>query len=80
MEKQKTERISVRLTRAKIDVIKKGADGFGMSVSAFGGMLMWMGYKLWQRQVNPEEIFTPDQWAKIGEAMGQLEENGENDG
>ena len=66
----KTEKIYVRLPQDRLESIKLLAQEIGMPYTQFAGLLLWMGYKTYERNVNPERAFTPEQWAQMAKAMG----------
>ncbi|MDV7393914.1 hypothetical protein RZS08_21220 [Arthrospira platensis SPKY1] len=69
-DKPKAGRMGVRMPENRIEIMKRAAEEAGISYTQFFGMCAWMGYKSYQRQVNPEELFTVEQlveMAKIAE-------------
>lgn len=62
----KTQKLYVRLPAERVTDIKALADEIGMVYTQFGGMCLWMGYKAYLRQVNPEKILSMDQLAQLG--------------
>jgi len=63
---EKTDRIYIRMPQERADKIKASAKEAGLSYSQYAGMLTWMGYKVYQRQVNPENMLTMEQLAELG--------------
>jgi hypothetical protein len=59
------KRIWGRLPDEKDAQLKEWADSLGMSYSAFISLCVWVGAKQIMRTVEPEKIFTPDQWADL---------------
>mgnify|MGYP000613269017 CR=1 FL=1 len=65
---EKMGKIYVRLPQERIDEVKALADEIGMKYTQFGGMLIWMGFRAYLRQVNPEKLFSPEMLAEMGKA------------
>lgn len=81
MMRPEIEKMYIRLPKERLDDIRALSDEIGMSYTQFGGLLLWMGYKVYQRNVNPEKMFTSEQWAKFAELMnnGEVENAKETD-
>ena len=68
--KSGNDRMTVTLPPDRMREVKEMATEIGLRYSQFGGMLLWMGYRAYLRQVNPEKLFSADQlveMAKIAE-------------
>ena len=76
MPEKKTDRISVRMPLDRVEEIKAAAEAAGVSVSAFGGMVLWIGFKLYQLQVDPINSLTDDQLLRLK----KISEKGRSDG
>lgn len=73
--KKPVTKMYVRLPQERLDEIQALSDEVGMSYTQFGGLLLWMGYKVYQRNVNPEKMFTSEQWAKFAELMNNKKDD-----
>ncbi len=62
----KTDRIYIRMPEERAKKIKASAKEAGLTYSQYAGMLTWMGYKAYQRQVNPESLLSMEQIAELG--------------
>ena len=62
----KTIKIYVRLPPERMDGIKELAKEVGIPYTQFGGLLLWMGYQAYLRQLHPERAFSIDQLIEIG--------------
>lgn len=67
------EKMYIRLPKDRLEEIRALSDELGMSYTQFGGLLLWMGYKMYQRNVNPEKMFTSEQWVKFAELINTNE-------
>lgn len=63
---QKSDRLYIRMPIERAESIREAAKEAGLTYSQFAGMLAWMGYKVYQRQVNPESLLTMEQLAELG--------------
>jgi hypothetical protein len=73
----KTEKIFVRLPPERLQEVKAMAKEVGLPYTSFGGLLLWMGYRAYLRQVNPEKLFSVDQLVEMAKIAEQDNEKGE---
>jgi hypothetical protein len=66
-----TDRLQVRVTREISADIRQMCKIFGMTVTQFGGMLLWIGYKDFLRVVYPERVLDDDLISKLVSAIGK---------
>lgn len=72
------KRIQVRVSDPIYDRVFMWADRLGVSVSQLSGMAIQAGLDSIIRAVSPVDSVTPEQWAKIAQAM-EIRRVDEND-
>lgn len=70
-----TKKLYIRLPEARLEQVMAMADEIGINYTNFGGMLLWMGFCAYMRQVAPEKLLSEEQLYKIGKMYAEDKDN-----
>jgi hypothetical protein len=73
-----TGKMYIRLPEERLQQIRALSEEIGMHYTNFGGMLLWMGFCAYMRQVAPEKLFSDEQLYKLGKMYVEDKENETN--
>jgi hypothetical protein len=70
--KIKSMKLYIRLPEERLKEVRELSEEVGIPYTLFGGMLLWMGYHAYLRQLHPEKAFTIEQLIDIGKRAQEI--------